>query len=167
VGGQTRAPNEAIQEVQILTNQFDAEWGRASGAVINAVTKSGTNQLTGSAFDFYTSKAMTNKDFFTKAQGAEKPDVGKQEWGFTIGGPIVKNKLHFFGSVERLKVRRNWSNTYPSRPEINYSTSSEESAWNTMWRLDHQLSSKHSWAFRALQEKAPQFGRIDGAQETM
>jgi hypothetical protein len=167
VGGQTRAPNEAIQEVQILTNQFDAEWGRASGAVINAVTKSGTNQLTGSAFDFYTSKAMTNKDFFTKAQGAAKPDVGKQEWGFTVGGPIVRNKLHFFGSVERLKVRRNWSNTYPNRPDINYSTSSEESAWNTMWRLDHQLSSKHSWAFRALQEKAPQFGRIDGAQETM
>ncbi len=54
VGGQTRAANESIQEVQIITNQFDAEWGRASGAVVNAVTKSGTNQLTGSAFNFFT-----------------------------------------------------------------------------------------------------------------
>ncbi len=68
VGGQTRAANESIAEVQILTNQFDAEWGRASGAVINAVTKSGTNQFTGSAFNFYTSKAMTNRDFFAKAR---------------------------------------------------------------------------------------------------
>ena len=57
VGGQTRAANESIQEVQIITNQFDAEWGRASGAVINAVTKSGTNQFTGSAFSFFTGKA--------------------------------------------------------------------------------------------------------------
>ena len=88
VGGQTRASNESIQEVQILTNQFDAEWGRASGAVINAVTKSGTNQLTGSAFNFYTSKAMTSRDFFAEVQDAPKPDVGKKEWGGTIGGPI-------------------------------------------------------------------------------
>ncbi len=87
VGGQTRASNESIQEVQILTNQFDAEWGRASGAVINAVTKSGTNQITGSAFNFYTSKAMTNRDFFAKVQGAPKPDVGKKEWGGTDRRP--------------------------------------------------------------------------------
>ena len=95
-------PTSRSQEVQILTNQFDAEWGRASGAVINAVTKSGTNNFSGSAFNFYTSKGMTNKDFFTKVQGLEKPDVGKKEWGGTIGGPIVQNKLHFFFSLERI-----------------------------------------------------------------
>ncbi|MCM3879926.1 MAG: carboxypeptidase regulatory-like domain-containing protein, partial [Vicinamibacterales bacterium] len=167
VGGQTRAANESIQEVQVLTNQFDAEWGRASGAVINAVTKSGTNQLTGSAFDFYTSKAMTNKDYFTKVLGAEKPDVGKQEWGFTIGGPIIQNKLHFFVSLERLFVNRNFSNYFINRPELSFSTASEESAWNYLWRIDHQINSKHSWAFRWLKETAPQFNRLDGAQETL
>lgn len=167
VGGQTRAANESIQEVQILTNQFDAEWGRASGAVINAVTKSGTNQFSGSAFNFYTSKAMTNKDFFAKAQNNPKPDVGKTEWGFTIGGPIVRNKLHFFGSVERLVIERNWSRIFAARPELNFSTSSEESAWNTMWRIDHQLSAKHTWAFRWLRETAPQFGRLENEQETL
>jgi hypothetical protein len=167
VGGQTRAANESIAEVQILTNQFDAEWGRASGAVINAVTKSGTNQFTGSAFNFYTSKAMTNKDFFTKAQGAEKPDVGKKEWGGTVGGPIIRNKTHFFASLERLYINRNFSRTFTARPSLDYSTSSEESAWNTMWRIDHQLSSKHTAAFRWLRESAPQFNRLDGAQETL
>src|SRR5688500_3251198 len=167
VGGQTRASNESIQEVQILTNQFDAEWGRASGAVINAVTKSGTNQLTGSAFNFYTSKAMTNRDFFAKVQGAPKPDVGKKEWGGTIGGPIIRNKLHFFASLERLFVNRNFSNTFPARPSLNFAVAGEESAWNTLWRIDHQLSNRHTWAFRWLRESAPQFGRLEAAQETL
>jgi Carboxypeptidase regulatory-like domain len=167
VGGQTRAANESIQEVQVITNSFDAEWGRASGAVINAVTKSGTNQFTGSAFDFITSKAMTNKDFFTKLAGQDKPDVGKTEWGFTIGGPVVRNKLHFFVSVERLEAQRNWSNVFPLRPELNYATAGEESAWNTLWRIDHQLTPKHTWAFRWLREIAPQFNRLDGGQETL
>jgi carboxypeptidase family protein len=167
VGGQTRAANEAIQEVQILTNQFDAEWGRASGAVINAVTKSGTNQFSGSAFDFFTGKAVTNKDYFAKAANLPKPDVSKQEWGFTVGGPIVRNKLHFFVSIERLVQSRNFTNIFPARPEYSVSQGSEESAWNYMWRLDHQLSPNHTWAFRWLTERAPQFKRLDGTQETL
>ncbi len=167
VGGQTRAANESIAEVQILTNQFDAEWGRASGAVINAVTKSGTNSFTGSAFNFYTSKGMTNKDFFTEAQGLEKPDVGKKEWGGTLGGPIVRNKLHFFVSLERISQSRNFTKTFLARPEYSTSVGSEESAWNTLWRVDHQINANHTWAFRWLQERAPQFNRLDGEQETL
>src|SRR5262245_46090236 len=95
VGGQTRTANESVQEVQVLTNQSDAEIGRASGAVINAVTKSGTNQFSGSAFDFITGRRVTSKDYFTKRDDLEKPQVSKQEWGATIGGPIIRNRLHF------------------------------------------------------------------------
>src|SRR5262245_14149749 len=62
VGGQARVSNESIQEVQVLTNQYDAEFGGASGAVINAVTKSGTNNLSGSVFDFFTGKNVTAKE---------------------------------------------------------------------------------------------------------
>ncbi len=96
----------------------------------------------------------------------EKPDVGKQEWGGTFGGPVKQNKLFFFGSVERLVARRNWSRTFTARPEYNYSVASEESAWNTLWRVDHQVNQNHTWAFRWLREVAPQFDRLDGAQET-
>lgn len=167
VGGQTRAANESIQEVQVMTNQFDAEYGRASGAVINAVTKSGTNQFRGSVFGFFTGKAMTARDFFARVNHDEKPDVGKDEWGGTIGGPIKRNKLFFFGSVERIVANRNWSRNFPLRPEFNYSVASEESAWNTLWRLDHQINENHTWAFRWLRERAPQFDRLDGAQETI
>ena len=140
VGGQTRTANEAVQEVQVLTNQFDAEFGRASGAVINAVTKSGTNQVKGSVFDFFTGRAVTAKDYFTRVNNLEKPQVSKQEWGGTIGGPIVRNKLHFFASLERLVQSRNQSKTYPTRPEFSFSTTDDVSAWNTLWRIDHQVT---------------------------
>ena len=71
-----------------------------------------------------------------------------------------------FGSLERLYINRNFSNTFPARPSLNFAVASEESAWNTPWRIDHQLSNKHTWAFRWLRESAPQFNRLDGGQET-
>jgi Carboxypeptidase regulatory-like domain len=167
VGGQARTANEAIQEVQVLTNQFDAEFGRASGAVINAVTKSGTNQFSGSAFDFFTGKRVTASDYFAKQSDAPKPDVKKQEWGGTVGGPIIRNKLHFFGSVERLVQQRNQSKTYPTRPEFSFATTDDVSAWNTLWRIDHQVTANNTWAFRWLRESAPQFNVLDGARDTV
>src|SRR5262245_42160997 len=167
VGGQARTANEAIQEVQVLTNQFDAEFGRASGAVINAVTKSGTNQFRGSVFDFFTGRAVTAKDYFTRVNGLEKPQVAKQEWGGTIGGPILRNKLHFFASVERLVQNRNQSKAYPTRPEFSFSSTDDVSAWNTLWRIDHQVTPNNTWAFRWLRESAPQFNVLDGARDTV
>jgi len=167
VGGQARTANEAIQEVQVLTNQFDAEFGRASGAVINAVTKSGTNQLRGSFFDFFTGRSVTAKDYFTRVNNRDKPQVSKQEWGGTIGGPILKNRLHFFASVERLVQNRNQSKTYPTRPEFSFSSTDDVSAWNTLWRIDHQITPNNTWAFRWLRESAPQFNVLDGARDTV
>jgi hypothetical protein len=167
VGGQTRVANESIQEVQIITSQFDAEYGRASGAIINAVTKAGTNSFRGSAFGFFTGKAVTARDFFARVNDDPKPDVGKEEWGGTLGGPILHNRLFFFGSLERLVANRNWSRNFPLRPDMNYSVASEESAWNTLWRIDHQVNQNNQWAFRWQAERAPQFNRIDGAQETL
>jgi hypothetical protein len=167
VGGQTRTANESVQEVQVMTNQFDAEYGRASGAVINAVTKSGTNQFSGSLFDFFTGKSVTARDYFAKQSNAPKPDVKKQEWGGTVGGPIVRNKLHYFASLERLVQNRNQSRTFPTRPEHNYATTDDVSAWNTLWRIDHQISAGNTWAFRWLRESAPQFNVLDGANDTL
>jgi hypothetical protein len=167
VGGQARTANEAIQEVQVLTNQFDAEFGRASGAVINAVTKSGTNQFSGSAFDFFTGKGVTARDYFAKQTDVPKPDVKKQEWGGTVGGPIIRNKLHFFGSLERLVQQRNQSKSYPTRPEFSFATTDDVSAWNTLWRIDHQVTANNTWAFRWLRESAPQFNVLDGARDTV
>ena len=159
VGGQARVPNEGLQEVQIITNQFDAEYGRASGAVINAVTKSGTNNFSGAAFAFFTGKNVIARDYFTRVNNLPEPQTGKDEWGGTFGGPVLRNKLFFFMTLERTVMARNMTGTYPSRPELNFSAVSDEAAWNTMWRIDHQLSTNHTWAFRWLRELAPQYDR--------
>src|SRR4026208_703252 len=103
-GTQARTPIEAIQEFQVLTNQYDAEFGRTSGAVVNAVTKSGTNNFKGVAFAFGQNANLTSKDFFAKQNNTPKPDTSYQRWGGTLGGPIVRNKIHFFGSLERFAL---------------------------------------------------------------
>ena len=74
-GMQARTPIEAIQEFQVITNQFDAEFGRTSGAVVNAVTKSGTNNLRGSAFGFFQDGSLTTKDYFAKKKDLTKADT--------------------------------------------------------------------------------------------
>src|SRR5215212_7412848 len=121
-GSQARTPIEAIQEFQVITNQFDAEFGRTTGAVINAVTKSGTNNFKGVAFGFMQNASLTTKDYFAKQNNTPKPDTSYQRWGGTLGGPIVKNKIHFFGSLERFAIDRPNTINIPARPE---STSTE------------------------------------------
>ena len=118
-GTQARTPIEAIQEFQVITGQYDAQYGRTSGAVVNAVTKAGTNQLRGSAFGFLQNGSLTTKDFFAKEKGLAKPDTQYQRWGGTVGGPIVKDKMHFFGSLERFSIDRPNTINIPARPDLN------------------------------------------------
>src|SRR4029079_9305703 len=77
-GMQARTPIEAIQEFQVITTQFDAEFGRTSGAVVNAVTKAGTNSLHGSTFGFFQDSSMTEKDYFAKKNDLAKSDTSYQ-----------------------------------------------------------------------------------------
>jgi hypothetical protein len=156
VGGQTRTPIESIQEFQVLTNQFDAEFGRATGAVINAVSKQGTNQFRGVGFGYYVNSDLRAKDYFTRVGNLPKPETSMEQWGGTLGGPIVRNKMHFFFSLERLAEKPNRARTFPTRPEFNFSTTEIRSAWNTMIRVDHQINADNNWGVRWLRESAPQ-----------
>ena len=121
-GGQSQAKPalEAIAEFQVVTNQMDAEYESATSGVINAISKTGTNTFSGSAFGFYTSAALTSQDFFVKQQNLEKPDTVLRQLGGTIGGPIVRDKAHFFLSYERLDLDLGESRFYPSRPDLNF-----------------------------------------------
>jgi hypothetical protein len=161
-GGQTRTALEAIQEFQVLTNQFDAEFGRSTGAVVNAVTKQGTNTLRGSAFTYLTDSALTARDFFTEQAGLAKPDTHKTEWGGTLGGPVVRDRAHFFGSLERVSIDDGRSNTFAARPELNYSIPQKTRVWNWMVRFDHQLNARNTWGVRYLQETSPTYDQISG-----
>jgi hypothetical protein len=156
-GAQVRTPIEAIQEFQVMTGMYDAEFGRASAVIVNAVSKAGTNQFKGVMFLSAASNALTSKDFLVKQQNLAKPTVTKRDWGGVIGGPIVRNRAHFFFSVERQVDNPTRTRVFPTRPEFNFSTAEERSSWNTMVRFDHQINATHTWALRYLREAAPQF----------
>ncbi len=151
-GTQARTALESVQEFQVITNQFDAEFGRTTGAIINAVTKSGTNVFRGSAFAFAQDAEWTAKDYFAKERNLSKPDTQRREFGGTLGGPIVRDKAHFFGSLERVMIDRGAAIVFPSRPDLNWSPTTEDRVWNTLAKFDHQLNANHTWGLRYLRE---------------
>ncbi len=93
---------ETVREFRVLTNSYGAEYGRAAGGVITAVTRSGTNNLHGSAFDFLRNSALDARNFFDLKEA--KP-FKRNQFGFTIGGPVRKDRTFFFGSYEGLRDR--------------------------------------------------------------
>ena len=100
------APAETIDTVNVSTNNFDAEQGMAGGASVTVVTKSGTNQVKGSAFEFHNNEGFNATQYFFGTQQGGKPEklpVTRNIYGGTVGGPIVKNKLFYFGSFEGYK----------------------------------------------------------------
>ena len=91
---------EAIQEFKILRNSYGPEFGGAGGAQINIVTQGGTNRFSGTAFYSGRSDAFNAKNYFLKANDQPKDELKRNDFGGSIGGPIIKDKLHFFGNVE-------------------------------------------------------------------
>ncbi|MEQ1910402.1 MAG: TonB-dependent receptor, partial [Vicinamibacterales bacterium] len=166
-GAQVRTPLEAIQEFQVLTSMYDAEYGRASGAIVNAVTKSGTNVFKGVAFLSSASSSLTSKDFLVTQNNLPKPVLTKRDWGGVLGGPIIQNKAHFFVSLERQVDNPTRTRVFPTRPSLDFSTVEERSGWNTMVRFDHQINAQHTWAVRYLRESAPQFPIVGDVRTTL
>ncbi len=168
-GAQARTALEAIQEFQVVTNQFDAEYGTATAGVINAVTKQGTNSLHGSGFGYYTNPSMTAKDFFVEQQNLEKPDTNKRQWGATLGGPIVQDKVHFFLSFERLGLNEGRSRVYPSRPDKSFTAVQQTNSYNYLGRLDHQLDSNRNYSVRYLWDHQPNYDQVlgNGTKDTL
>ncbi len=102
VGGLLQAyPLEAIQEFNFVTQRFKAEYGRSNGGVMNIVTKSGTNNLTGSFFESFRDKSMNAKTETEKISNRDKQDYRRNQFGGSFGGPIARDRAHFFGAVER------------------------------------------------------------------
>jgi hypothetical protein len=91
---------DAIEEFKIHRNSYGAEFGQAAGAQINIVTRGGTNDYHGSAYYFGRNDKLNSTNYFLKAAGKEKEDLSRHDFGYTFGGPILKDKLHFFASQE-------------------------------------------------------------------
>jgi hypothetical protein len=107
---------DSIEEFRVLTNTFDAEYGRNSGAVVNVVTKSGTNTIHGNVYEFFRNDGLNSKGYFDIA----KPAFHQNQFGGTLGGPIKKDRTFFFTSYEGRRIRNGVSSdavTVPSEGE--------------------------------------------------
>jgi hypothetical protein len=117
-------PNpDALEEFSVQTNSYSAEYGRGSGAIVNVVTRSGTNDFHGSAFDFIRNGDLNARNFFA----AEPDQLKRNQFGGSIGGPILKNKLFFFGSYQGTQSRdvtEGNSATVPTAAELSGNFSS-------------------------------------------
>ena len=99
---------DAIQEFSVLTSNYAAEYGRASGAVLNAVTRSGTNQFHGTAYEFLRNNALDARNFF---DGPQTPEFRRNQFGASLGGPIRKGRTFFFFDYEGLRQVLGTTNT--------------------------------------------------------
>jgi outer membrane receptor protein involved in Fe transport len=98
-------PQDAVQEYRVITNNFDAQYGRTSGGVVDVITKSGTNALHGDAWEFNRLSAYTANTFTNNATGTPKGQYTRNQFGYDLGGPIKKDKLFVYQSTEWLRVR--------------------------------------------------------------
>ncbi|MBJ7447049.1 MAG: TonB-dependent receptor [Brevundimonas sp.] len=99
-------PQAGIQEFRVVSQNFKAEYEQASSAIITAVTRSGTNEFQGEIFGVYRDESFTSRDFFQKLNNSEKIPLEVQQYGFALGGPIIRDTLHFFGTYEHKQENR-------------------------------------------------------------
>lgn len=100
---------DSIEEFRVITNTFDAEYGRNSGSVVNVVTKSGTNNWHGNLYEFFRNKVLNSNEYcLTATEGlpCDKPQFNQNQFGGTFGGPIKKDRTFFFASYEGRRIRQ-------------------------------------------------------------
>jgi hypothetical protein len=92
---------DAIAEFQVENIGGAAEFGRSVGGIVSAVTKSGSNQLSGSGYGYFRNKALNSEDFLSKQQGLPKSQFDRNQWGASLGGPLIQNRMFFFAAADR------------------------------------------------------------------
>jgi hypothetical protein len=109
IGGALQNFNiEAVQEFNIQTQQYKAEFGRTTGGVLTVVTKTGTNSFEGSAYEFYRDKSLNEESHSEKVAGSGKAPYKRNQYGASLGGPIIKDRAHFFATAERTERKTNY-----------------------------------------------------------
>ncbi len=139
-------PEDAIQEFQVITNQFSAEYGHSSGPFINVVTKSGTNTVHGSGFILGRHKDLQARGFFEP----KKPDFDREQFGGSLGGPIIPDKTFGFFAFERNRQEKSQTvNTGGIFPQFEGSFPAPFRDLLMVAKFDHHFSSAHALSFRA------------------
>ena len=152
-GMQTRMTIDTTAEYQVLVHDFGAEYGGAAGAVINAVTKGGSNEFHGRGAYYLQDSKLDATNYFLKQAGAKPAKSGVKTMLANIGGPIIKNKMFFFANVERLRIRQAADLLYPKDAAplaVSYSTFLPVGSENYFTRLDYQINQSNNVSVRAV-----------------
>src|SRR5687768_5655701 len=150
VGGMVQNfPLDSIGEFNFETQRFRADSGRANGGTIKVVTKTGTNDFRGSIFDLVRDKSLNGKTETEKRNGVDKGEYKKHQFGASLGGPIVKDKTHFFASFERIQQDTqqsvNTSGLFPDKDGVFDLPYRENMA---VGKVTHQFSPDHYLSVR-------------------
>jgi hypothetical protein len=157
---------EAVREFAVMTNQFSAEYGLSSGAVFTVITRSGTNDLSGRAFVFHRGDGLDAQNPFSKAQGSGKAPFSQQRFGGFLGGPIVRDRLHYFGSYEGSRQRETSVITASIVPLADRETPNPSDGHNAFIKLDNRLNDQHSVTLRYRADKNRSTGNGIGGLNT-
>jgi outer membrane receptor protein involved in Fe transport len=140
---------DSIREFKVSTSNYKAEYGLATGGLLTVVSKSGTNDLHGSGLLFFRDKSLTSRTFFEST----KPDFRRYQYGGTVGGPIVRNRTHFFFAYERTEENQFFTvNSGGIWPQYDGTYPSDQYRWTYTAKIDHQLSNNQTLFFRLAQE---------------
>ncbi len=136
---------EEVKEFQVLTNNYNAEYGQAGGLILNVVTKSGTNSIHGDFHIYFRGTNMEGVPYFTKLGGDfSPPPYFKHETGFTLGGPFIKDKTFWFLSYEKVSA----GVPLPLPPPVNQTVTQGDDELQWAAKIDHQINSKNHFTGR-------------------
>ena len=153
---------EAVREFAVMTNQFSAEYGLSSGAVFTVITRSGTNELEGRVFAFHRGDQLDAQNPFSKAQGSGKAPFSQQRYGGFLGGPIVRDKLHYFGSYEGTRQRETTVVTATVVPVDQRETPNPTDGHKAFFKTDQRLTESQSLSLRYRADKTSTGNSIGG-----
>ncbi len=116
-----KPPVDAVTEFKVVTNNMSAEYGYRAGAKVLVSTKSGTNEFHGALYEFLRNEKLDGANFFANRNGAKRPTYRQNQFGATLGGPVIRNRTFFFGSFQGTRIRegQTYTSTLPSQDMIN------------------------------------------------
>jgi Carboxypeptidase regulatory-like domain/TonB dependent receptor-like, beta-barrel len=157
---------EAVREFAVMANQFSAEYGMASGAIVSVVTRSGTNTFQGRVFAFHRDDAFDAQNPFSKAQGSGKAPFSQQRYGGFAGGPIFRDKLHYFGAYEVDRQRRTSVVTSALVPVNEREFPNPSDGQQAFVKSDYRMSNQQTLSLRYRADKTKVTGNGIGGLNT-
>ncbi len=156
---------EFIQEVDVKTGGYEAEYGRSTGGIINVITKSGGNEFTGDVFGYYDSDSLQSNSKEVVSTGGTIDGYTRKDVGVDVGGYLLKDKLWFFGAYDA--VTNSLDSALPAGPNAGDITTSDSDRDLASAKLTYNLASNHSLVFSFLQDPRVDTGAINDANHSL